>query len=47
MYSYLRDKLTNAVTPILEDKKNHVIDSVRYAIEKIRNAGTFQMLKRG
>lgn len=47
MYSYVRDKLTNAVTPILEDKKNHVIDSVRYAIEKIRHGGVFQVLKRG
>jgi hypothetical protein len=24
------------VTPILEDKKNHVIDSLRYAVEKLR-----------
>lgn len=35
-YSYVVDKLTNEVTPILEDKKNHVIDSVRYAVEKLR-----------
>lgn len=36
MYSYKRDPLTDTVTPILEDKKNHVIDSVRYALEKLR-----------
>lgn len=36
MYSYKKDPLTDMVTPILEDKKNHVIDSVRYAVEPIR-----------
>ena len=36
MYSFKRDPLTDMVTPILEDKKNHVIDSVRYAVEKLR-----------
>jgi phage terminase large subunit len=34
-YSYVVDKLTGIVTPVLEDKKNHVIDSVRYAVEDI------------
>ena len=36
MYSYVVDKLTGIVTPYLEDKKNHVIDSVRYAVETLR-----------
>lgn len=36
MYSYKTDPLTGDVTPILADKKNHVIDSVRYAVEKLR-----------
>lgn len=36
MYSYVVDKLTGIVTPYSEDKKNHVIDSVRYAVELIR-----------
>ena len=36
MYSYKVDQLTGMVTPILEDKKNHVIDSVRYAVERLR-----------
>jgi len=35
-YSYVQDKLTGMVTPILEDKKNHVIDSARYGVEPIR-----------
>lgn len=35
-YSYRRDPVTNLVMPILEDKKNHVIDSVRYAAERLR-----------
>lgn len=39
LYSYKIDKLTNAILPILEDKKNHVIDSLRYAVEAVRRAG--------
>lgn len=38
MYSYKTDKLTGMVTNILEDKKNHVIDSLRYAVERLRKA---------
>ncbi len=38
MYSYKVDKLTDKVLPILEDKKNHVIDAVRYACEGVRKA---------
>lgn len=37
-YSYKTDRLTDEVLPVLEDKKNHVIDSLRYAIEKLRHA---------
>ena len=36
MYAFKTDKLTGMITPILEDKKNHVIDSLRYSIEKLR-----------
>ena len=36
MYSFKVDRMTGLVTPILEDKKNHVIDSVRYAVERLR-----------
>ncbi len=35
-YSFKKDPLTDEVTPILEDRKNHVIDSLRYAVEKLR-----------
>ena len=37
-YSYKVDELTGQVLPVLADKKNHVIDSARYAIEKLRHA---------
>ncbi len=36
MYSYKTDPLTGLVVPILEDKNNHVIDSLRYACEGAR-----------
>lgn len=35
-YSWQRDKLTEEVLPILEDKHNHTIDALRYAVEQIR-----------
>lgn len=38
LYAYKTDPQTEMVMPVLEDKKNHVIDSVRYAVEKLRNA---------
>lgn len=37
-YSYKTDPLTNEVLPILDDKDNHVIDALRYALEGIRKA---------
>lgn len=37
-YSYRIDKKTNEVLPILDDKKNHVIDALRYAVEAIRKS---------
>jgi phage terminase large subunit len=37
-YSYKVDKLTGQVLPVLEDKNNHMIDSVRYAVEGARRA---------
>jgi phage terminase large subunit len=36
MYSYKTDPLTNEVLPVLEDKNNHVIDALRYALEGAR-----------
>lgn len=38
LYSYKTDPLTGAVLPILQDKNNHVIDSLRYACEGARRA---------
>jgi phage terminase large subunit len=38
LYSYKTDPATNQVLPILEDKKNHVIDALRYACEGVRRA---------
>jgi phage terminase large subunit len=34
LYSYKRDKITGEILPILEDKHNHVIDALRYSLEK-------------
>lgn len=38
LYSYKTDPLTGEVLPILEDKKNHVIDALRYAVENLRRS---------
>lgn len=38
-YSYKRDPQTDEILPILEDKKNHTIDSIRYALEELRRTG--------
>ena len=38
LYSYKTDPLTGKVVPILEDKNNHLIDSLRYACEGARRA---------
>ena len=35
-YSYKLDRLTGEPTPRLEDKNNHAIDSIRYALELVR-----------
>jgi len=35
------DRLTGEPTPVLEDKHNHLIDSLRYALEAVmRSKGT-------
>lgn len=38
LYSYKTDSLTGQVTAILEDKDNHCMDAVRYAVEGARRA---------
>lgn len=37
-YSYEVDKKTQQILPVLADKDNHVIDSLRYALENARRA---------
>jgi phage terminase large subunit len=39
LYSYKQDPLTGKILPVLEDKKNHVIDALRYACEAVRRSG--------
>ncbi len=40
LYSYKVDKLTGQVTNVLEDKDNHLIDALRYAVEGARRVMT-------
>jgi phage terminase large subunit len=37
-FSYKTDPLTNEVLPVLLDRKNHVIDALRYAVELVRRS---------
>lgn len=38
-YSYKIDKMTDEILPVLDDKDNHTIDALRYALEGLRRAG--------
>jgi phage terminase large subunit len=38
LYSYKLDSLTGQVTSVLEDRDNHLIDALRYAVEGARRA---------
>jgi phage terminase large subunit len=38
LYKYKEDPLTGRILPILEDKDNHCIDSLRYALEGARRS---------
>jgi len=44
-YSYKVDEMTGLVMPILEDKNNHTIDALRYAVEGARRASKTQKRK--
>lgn len=44
-YSYKTDRLTGEVIPKLEDKEDHCIDSIRYALESLMNLSFEQLLK--
>ena len=39
LYSWKTDPRTDEILPVLADKKNHVIDASRYALEGVRRAG--------
>jgi len=39
LYQYKRDGQTNEILPLLEDKNNHTIDALRYALEELRRSG--------
>ncbi len=43
-YSYKTDKLTGEVLPIIEDKKNHVLDGLRYGIESLRRVKKWEFV---
>ena len=38
MYRFEEDDLTGEILPKLVDKKNHVIDALRYSVEPLRRA---------
>ena len=44
LYSFKTDPLTGEILPVPEDRHNHVIDALRYAVEDARAAG-YGMLK--
>lgn len=46
-YRWKVDRNTEDVLPVLEDKHNHVIDSLRYAIEAVRRAPDIPVLNFG
>ena len=39
LYSYKTDPQTGEILPVLEDKNNHTIDALRYALEELRRTG--------
>lgn len=39
LYSYKVDKQTEEILPFLDDKNNHTIDALRYALEELRRTG--------
>ena len=39
LYCYKRDPQTEEILPFLDDKNNHTIDALRYALEELRRSG--------
>jgi phage terminase large subunit len=44
-YKYKQDSKTGEILPVLDDKKNHVIDSLRYAVENLRRSKSATRVK--
>jgi phage terminase large subunit len=39
LYAYKVDDHTGEILPVLDDKNNHTIDALRYALEELRRTG--------
>jgi phage terminase large subunit len=39
LFSYKIDQHTGDILPVLDDKNNHTIDALRYALEELRRSG--------
>jgi phage terminase large subunit len=39
LYSFKVDEHSGEILPVLEDKNNHTIDALRYALEELRRTG--------
>jgi phage terminase large subunit len=39
LYAYKVDEHTGEILPVLDDKNNHTIDALRYALEELRKSG--------
>jgi phage terminase large subunit len=47
LYSYKRNSVTGDVMPIPEDKNNHYVDSLRYALEPLLKGKTYTVRRWG
>lgn len=47
LYAYRTDPLTGEILPVLEDRKNHVIDALRYSTELLRRSNVAAVGKYG
>ena len=45
-YAWKTDPHTGEILPVLQDKKNHTVDALRYAVESLRAPKPFAMQKR-
>ena len=39
LFAFKKDEHTGEILPVLEDKNNHTIDALRYALEELRRSG--------